>query len=201
VYSLRRFLLFATAASFLLAGTASAGSITQVQWSVTGGGFSSTSLANGPALGGTLTFTPFAGTITTNLLAPHAGSFAFNAFGNPGNTLFLSPWSASLSISPSFSAFISTFSWAGQAFSGGNLAPFGMVATVAPVFRHLLISQTVGNLTVTHVSGIFGVARHTLALGNEVRTAAVPEPTTGALLGLGLLVGLAGTAARTRRSN
>jgi hypothetical protein len=198
VLRLRCLLLIAAAATFLLTGPASAASISQVQWSVTAGSFSSPTLANGLVEGGSLTFRPFAGTVSTSFVGTHSGYFSFSAVGSPGNTFGLSPWSGSLFLSPGSGAFMSV-SFFAQAYSGGGALPSARIASIVPLFKQLYMALGSGSLGAAGISGRIGAFTHTFTLGNEVRTGVVPEPTTGALLGLGLLVGLAGTAARTRR--
>ena len=89
-------------------------------------------------------------------------------------------------------------SYYGSAASGTK--PNGaLVPTLSALANPMFLSGTTGSANFIHVTGLSsGYAAHTFVLGNEVRTVVVPEPSTGALVALGL-VGLVGTAARSRR--
>jgi hypothetical protein len=210
-----RMLLFATSVLVLMftlvAGPAGAASITQIQWDVTGGTFGGPN-SSGAISGGTLTFIPAGGVITTPVTSVnHAGhTFQLNLTGPSGSFQMYFPATAhsygrdhlyDLSLS-AFSAFahpapyITASAWV---VSGGASV------SVPGAYFYVAVAGGLGSGSVFPAiynyisSGSYSTfyASHIFTLGNEVRTD-VPEPTTGLLLYAGIfgVIAAGGTTAR-----
>ena len=200
------------AASFtvvVLARPASAATITQVKYAVTGGSFGGP-LAAGPVLGGSVTVT-----LPSGVSTPPSWS-CFNSSGGCGSVAvvltgpsgyikasalpvawgFLTPGFASFSHQSGTGMIASMFS--------GALAP-GSAATVKVWNIVATAGAGAGKLNTTFVPGTqpyswVGTPVHSFTVGNEVRV--IPEPSTVSLLALSLgLLGLTGAGRRltTRR--
>lgn len=176
---------------------ATAAQITQIQYDVTSGTYS------GPQLSGAIT----GGSVTV--------TFPSGPVSTPGN---VSSIALAVSLSGAAGAFQLAITptglsggFAGNPFNAFfyyliSASPVGLsgASPVASVTNGSL-DYRVGTYASPYKSTVFlkglttqgGSFHHVFFIGNEVRTV-VPEPTTGTLLGLGLL-GLAGAASRKRR--
>ena len=175
--------------------TAEAASISKISWTVTGGIFGGAALAIGPITGGSLTWTPFGGSIVTSPGTAASGSgiwtlsltgpAGFFGVAGPGGVFLINPVSAA----GSFTAVVPAFSGTGGGFT---------VPTVVAFARSFAAIGGFGSGLLAHVSMPAGApVTHSFLLGAEVRTA-VPAPAAGPLVGLGL-IGLGAAAVRSRR--
>ncbi len=180
---------------------AEAAQITSFSYTVTGGAFFGPNLA-GPITGGSMTYSappPFLSTPGSCIAVGACGSIASLILtGAAGTWSLLAPLQGGIIVTGPGTASIG--------FGVSLVVP----ATASAVFRSGGVTATVFLTRVAHFFGSTvyvtragGPYYHTFTLGNEVRTV-VPEPGTAALLGLGLLLGLAGgsrgLAARARGS-
>ncbi|MBW2244421.1 MAG: hypothetical protein JRH01_20745, partial [Deltaproteobacteria bacterium] len=167
--------------SVLLVPTApaSAAQISQISWDVTGGFFNAG--FPGAVTGGTLVWTPVAGTVDTGVSGTHIGFFNLLATGLSTSLFHLSIPNASgyvfLAPGSSVSAF---FSFGGQAYSGNGAAfPGSGAPTIVPLVRSGFIGGGSGSFVNIALAG-GGPASWNIILGNEVKTV-VPEPATGSM--------------------
>jgi hypothetical protein len=159
--------------------------LVDISWTVSGGQFSG--LSNGAVTGGTVRFTPFF-PITTPFVTHFPGVWSLSLTQSFGAASFKATWNAG--------ALVLT----GVAFQApSNPGTFSNVTTVSTHgFNLALVTDLVAGMGPFSpiggsgfVSGEHSIATFahtfTVAAGSEVRTF-VPEPTTGSLIGLGLVI-------------
>jgi hypothetical protein len=206
---MRSHVFFTVAAAFCLtSGATNAAPLLSVSYEVVGGSFDGL-FSSGPIVSGKVTFTPIVPT-STPFSTYKLGNWNL-ALSGPSGSFRATFVKSALVVTPAYGFLIYTYGGVpthGPALSNGNLLLQGAVSGFT-----FAAPQGVG--------GVLNVVRlgtrpggpcpdcgaplgHMIEVGNEVRTFVVPEPATGALLGLGLvLMGFAGgsgaVAARARR--
>ena len=183
----------ALAALFMVfsASQASAALIEKIEWQVNGGTFDGVnSIATGDVTGGSLTFTPLGGSFSTSYTGAYGGSWNLVLNGPSGFfRMGLAPASGYFYLYNALSIF-ATFSGTPVASSGPNAGALVPVPTFGGGTYYGTMNFTSGS-KYGFVSFFTGSASdyftHTFTLGNEVLITVVPEPTTGVLLGLGLI--------------
>jgi hypothetical protein len=170
---------------FALGGQAAASPVTSISWTVTGGSFYVAEVmgTTTPITGGSVVWTP-ASTIFTPTIMPSQTLAAGN--------LRITLQGVGASVALTFQSLIGTLTPL-YAVLGGPF-PIPEPGTFASV-NYLASLQSLQKVNVFFLDGTSTLDYHSATLGQEVRSSAavVPEPSTAALLGLGLLA-LAWTA-------
>ena len=208
-------LAFLVALAFV-PSVASAASFSSISWAVTGGTFNGPN-STGPITGGSLVYTPGGGALSTPaggfdyygslvlILTGPSGSFSVNAGENPFGRLrrTVNPTTAAVrgghcefGLAPNCQDYT-----LGVAHSGGLQRAvargyWGVVGTIGYANGESFVFYL--PYPYSNYPGYTPLWNHSFVVGAEVRVE-VPEPSTGLLLGLGLLAPTAAT--RSTRTN
>ncbi len=183
------FLLAIAAALALTSGAARAAPLTSVSYSVTGGSFNGL-FSSGPITSGALTFTPMP-PVSTPFSAYEPGTWNLALLG-PSGSFQVTLVGSAFVFSPAHTFDIygfGPFQPIGAVVSNGNsVTAYWTFFTFAAPTRGYSTNVVRGSIPCCDPCPDCGTpVTHGFTVGNEVRTF-LPEPTTGALLGLGLVL-------------
>jgi hypothetical protein len=175
-------------------GLASAASFSSISWTVTGGTFNGPN-STGPITSGSVTYTPPGGSVSTPVTFPPTRVFGGSL------SIFLNGPSGSFSANGTPVVYnLNPLIFLGGLVSNGITALSQGSPVGAGIGRLYVRADTgigfghaTGYSYVGSISTYVDVWNHTFSLGSEVRVA-VPEPSSGMMLGLCLLaaIGLTG---------